>query len=206
MKTEDGPSNSHIELPVPHTSVPTRTMHRLPTPPSVNISLINTQNSIELAVPAHFLQNRMSTAPTLVTNPTPPSSKLASEPLHANTSFIHGFASEQLAKHFTMIDRELFMNVKFEELVTGDWLDCEEMMDILDWTQYLKDRARWKAESQCTHMSTALAALRVRFNLTVAFVNAEVVLAPLPSERLVVVSKFIWIAWVSSLALIFFHF
>lgn len=189
VKTEDGLSNS--DLPAPHTSVPTRTMHQLPTPPSVDISPINTQNSIELAVPADFLQSRMSTAPTLVTNPIPPSSKLASEPLQANISFIHGCASEQLAQHFTMIDRELFMNVKFEELVTGDWLDSEEIMDILDWTQYLKDRAR------CTHMSTALAALRARFNLTVAFVNAEIVLAP-PSERLVVVSKFIWIAWVGS--------
>ncbi len=201
MKAEDGTNHSHIELPA-HTSVPTRTMHQLPTPPNVDISPIDM--NIESAVPAEVLQNRMSTAPTLVANPTPPLSKLGSEALQVNTSFIHGYASEQLAQHFTMIDRELFMSVRFEELVTGEWLDCEEM-DILDWTQYLKDRARWKAESRCTHMSTALAALRARFNLTVAFVNAEVVLAP-PSERLFVVSKFIWIAWVSLLALILWKF
>lgn len=199
MENEDGTSQSHTELRT-NTSVPSQAMRQLPTPPSLEESPTDISNSIENVVPVEILQSRMSSAPTSAANlaiPTPPSSKFALEAPRMNASFIHSCAPEQLARHFTMIDRELFMSVKFEELVTGEWLDCEEM-DILDWAQYLKDRARWKAESRCANKTTALAALRARFNLTVAFVNAEVVLTP-SSERLYVVRRFIWVAWVSSL-------
>ncbi len=58
-----------------------------------------------------------------------------------------------------MIDRELFMGVKFEELVNDDWSECEEI-NVLDWAQYLKDRARWKVEGRFAVKTTALAALR----------------------------------------------
>ena len=94
-----------------------------------------------------------------------------------------------------MIDRELFMGVKFEELVLDDWTTCDEA-NILDWAQFLKDRARWKAESRCTHKTSALAAVRARFNLVANFTLSEVVLTH-PSERLLVMKKFIRIAWVS---------
>ena len=66
----------------------------------------------------------------------------------------------------------------------------------MDWTQFLKDRARWKSESRFPHKTSALAAVRARFNLMANFTKSEVVLA-LPSERALVVGKLIRIAWVS---------
>ncbi|KAI6020504.1 ras guanine nucleotide exchange factor domain-containing protein [Pisolithus marmoratus] len=65
--------------------------------------------------------------------------------------------------------------------------------DVLDWTQYLKDRARWKAESRFSHKTSALAAVRGRFNLMANFVISEIILTH-PSERHTLVSKFIRIA------------
>ena len=170
-----------------HSPKLTQSMHQSSTPPSIDDS----QTLIEGAVPAEILQSRMSTAASPL-NSTIKLTTLTASRMHC--SFILNFPAEQVAQHLTMIDRELFMSIKFEELVTGEWLECEEI-DILDWAQYLKDRARWKAESRYAHKTTALAALRARFNLMVAFVNAEVVLTP-PNERSSVVSKFTRIAWV----------
>jgi Gdp/GTP exchange factor required for growth at low temperatures len=111
-------------------------------------------------------------------------------------SFVHGYPAEELAQHFAMIDRELFIGVKFEELVSEHWMECEGI-DVLDWAQFLKDRTRWKAELRFPEKTTALAALWARFNLMVNFVVSEIVLTP-PSGRLALVNKFIRIAWVSS--------
>jgi hypothetical protein len=107
-----------------------------------------------------------------------------------------GYKAQTLVEHFSMIDRELFMGVKFEELVLDDWMSCEEV-NILDWVQFLKDRARWKAESRLTHKTSALAAVRARFNLVAHFTLSEVVLTH-PHERALLVKKFIRIAWVGS--------
>lgn len=96
-----------------------------------------------------------------------------------------------------MIDRELFMSVKFEELVLDDWMGCEEV-NVLDWAEYLKDRARWKAESRFPDKTSALAAVRARFNLLTNFVISEIVLTQ-PQERPALVGKFIRIAWKSYL-------
>jgi len=175
-----------------HTPMLTQSTHQLSTPPSIDVSLDDSQTLVEEAVPVEILQSRMSTAASPPLNPTIKFTAPTASRTHR--SFILSFSAEQLALHLTMIDRELFMSIKFEELVTGEWLECEEI-DILDWAQYLKDRARWKAESRYAHKTTALAAVRARFNLMVAFVNAEVVLTP-PNERSSVVSKFIRIAWV----------
>jgi hypothetical protein len=95
-----------------------------------------------------------------------------------------------------MIDRELFMSVKFEELVSNDWLACQEV-NVLDWAQYIKDRALWKAESRWPDKTSALAALRARFNLVANFTLSEIVLTQ-PSERAFLVGKFIRTAWVST--------
>ena len=111
-------------------------------------------------------------------------------------SFVHGYPAEVLAQHFAMIDRELFIGVKFEELVSEHWMECEGI-DVLDWAQFLKDRTRWKTELLFPEKTTALAALWARFNLMVNFVVSEIVLTP-PSGRPALVSKFIRIAWVRS--------
>jgi len=94
-----------------------------------------------------------------------------------------------------MIDRELFLGVKPEELILDDWMSCQEV-EVLDWAQYLKDRARWKAESRWSQKTSALGAVRGRFNLISNFVVSEIVLTH-PSDRAVLVGKFIRVALVS---------
>jgi len=78
--------------------------------------------------------------------------------------------------------------------VVDDWRNSVEESNILDWAQYLKDRARYKAERRVTPKTSALVAFRGRFNLFAKFVASEIVLTP-PNERLNLVSKFIRVAW-----------
>ncbi|KAI6021918.1 hypothetical protein EDC04DRAFT_2732342, partial [Pisolithus marmoratus] len=71
---------------------------------------------------------------------------------------------------------------------------CCQEVDVLDWTQYLKDGARWKAESSFSHRTSAvLAAVRGRFNLMATFAISEIILTH-PNERHTLVSKFIRVA------------
>lgn len=185
------------------TPLPTQTTHQIPHPPGLDNSSQTSDptTSIEVAVPLEILQSRLPTVETNSTLVNPPveatiSSKFAKpDAPRIHKSFILGYTAETLAQHFSMIDRELFISIKFEELVTDDWAECEEV-EVLDWAQYLKDRARWRAESRFAEKTTALAALRARYNLIVAFVVAEVVLTA-PAERHIVVGKFIRTAWVS---------
>ncbi|KII90143.1 hypothetical protein PLICRDRAFT_174923 [Plicaturopsis crispa FD-325 SS-3] len=158
------------------------------------------------AVPLDIARSRVSSRPSTsggspqrlshVNSPsiTSPSSKfVVPQGPRVHRSFILGYRAETLVQHFSMIDRELFMGVKFEELVLDDWMSCEEV-NVLDWAQYLKDRARWKAESRLAHKTSALAAVRARFNLIATFTLSEVVLTS-PNERAVVVGKLIRVAW-----------
>jgi len=96
-------------------------------------------------------------------------------------------------QHFSMIDRELFLGVKPEELILDDWMAGADV-PVSDWAQYLKDRSRWKAESRFPKKTSALAALRARFNLLANFVISEVVLTA-PGERHLLVAKLIRVAF-----------
>ncbi|KAF8900418.1 hypothetical protein CPB84DRAFT_1778876 [Gymnopilus junonius] len=202
---EDADNESEDAEGLPRTPVPLQTIHQLPSPSGLNPSPprteISKQPAVEDVVPLEILQSRMPppempSAPVRPSIETVLSSKfVSSEVPRAHRSFVTLYPAEQLAEHFAMIDRELFMGIKFEELVTEEWMECEEI-NVLDWSQYLKDRARWKAESQFPDKTTALAAVRARFNLMVAFVIAEVVLTP-PSERPNVINRLIRIAWKS---------
>ena len=183
------------ESVIPRTLLSTLPTYQLPTPPGADRSPKGVQSRVEDAVPVEMLTSRMSSVPLLTNHLPLPSGKFAGGTSSRHRSFILGCTAEQLAQHFSMIDRELFMSIKFEELVTGEWLECDPI-DVLDWVQYLKDRARWKAESRHSNKTTALAAVRARFNLVVSFVNTEVVLTP-PNERPLVISKFIRVAWAS---------
>ncbi|KAJ6539928.1 hypothetical protein B0H10DRAFT_2245371 [Mycena sp. CBHHK59/15] len=157
----------------------------------------------EDAVPLEILQSRMppmppiAVSPPAATVPRPSVSKFATaEAPRFHRSFIFGHRAQVLAGHFAMIDRELFMGVKFEE-VLDDWMAYEDV-EVLDWVQFLKDRARWKSEPEWADKINALAAVRARFNLMTNFIASEVVLSP-PNERPAVVAKFIRIAWHSYL-------
>ncbi|KAJ3936440.1 MAG: hypothetical protein NXY57DRAFT_885833 [Lentinula lateritia] len=152
--------------------------------------------AVEDAVPLEILQSRLSSelpsvTPERISKFVDPSIG----PKVAHRSFVLLFKAEDLAQHFAMIDRELFMTIKFEELLLEDWMYCEEV-DTLDWAQFLKDRARWKAEARLPEKTSALGAVRARFNLMVNFTVSEIVLTN-QTERLYVFSKFLRIAWKS---------
>ena len=200
---DDMSYDSDDALAAAHTPVPDQT-HGFSSATETDGSPFQSQAAqpvLEDTVPLVILRGRVPTADTANVKFVPPaietiiSSKFStSEAPRIHRSFVHDFPAEALAEHFAMIDRELFIGVKFEELVSEHWMECEGV-DVLDWAQFLKDRARWKVESRFPEKTTALAALRARFNLMVNFVVSEVVLTS-PAERPVLVNKFIRIAWV----------
>ncbi|KDQ55934.1 hypothetical protein JAAARDRAFT_314749 [Jaapia argillacea MUCL 33604] len=163
--------------------------------------------AVEDAVPLEILQSRVSSRPSTSSGPPPsrgpannlsvtsPSGRFASVPLpRVRRSFIFACRAETLAQHFALIDRELFLAIKTEELVSDDWAGCPEEANVLDWSQFLKDRARWKAESRGGPKTSAVVAARGRFNLLANFVLSEVVVAH-PHDRPHIVAKFIRIAY-----------
>jgi GDP/GTP exchange factor required for growth at low temperature len=172
-------------------------------PPRMNDS----KPAPEDAVPLEILQSRVPSRPsTSKGSPSAPAqntfiitppSKFISSSRRPHRSWVLGVSTDTVVQHFSMIDRELFLGVKPEELILDDWMSCQEV-NVLDWAQYLKDRARWKAESRWNQKTSALAAVRGRFNLIVNFVVSEIVLTH-PSDRAVLVGKFIRVAFVSFL-------
>lgn len=173
-------------------------------------SLPKSRPALEDVVPFEILQSRVSCRPSAthdpplsppshgpqVTSPlTSPQKLLAPAGRKSHRSWILNVKADTLVHHFSMIDRELFLGVKPEELILDNWMSCEEV-DVLDWAQYLKDRAQWKAQSRFDQKTSALAAVRGRFNLMANFVISEIILTP-PTERHTVASKFIRIAIVS---------
>ena len=120
-------------------------------------------------------------------------------PIHR--SFILINRSHQLAEHFTMIERDLFMGIKFEDLVSSS-IDASEVsgvMDVLDWNVYTRERAKLRAEAKKgadVIVPTDLTAVEARFYLMVKFTASEILLTQ-PQERPALVSKFIRLAFVS---------
>jgi GDP/GTP exchange factor required for growth at low temperature len=163
---------------------------------------IGKQPPLEDVVPLEILQSRvtaeespqlMRSQPTIRSSPPSNTYGFVEAPhVPSHHSIVRLYHADVLAEHFAMIDRELFMGVRFEELVLGDWMNCQEV-DVIDWAQFLKDRARWKAEARYPEKTSALAAVRARFNLLANFTISEVVLTR-PQDRALVVSKFIRIA------------
>ena len=158
----------------------------------------------EPAVPLEILQSRIPSRPT--SRPTTADSSLKtslsrftrSETRHR--SFILNYRASTLAEHFAMIDREVFMSIRFEELMLDDWMAVKEV-DVLSWGQFLKDRAQWKVTSRFPEKTSALGAARGRFNLMANFTVAEIVLTS-PNDRPILVGKFIRIAWVTCFPLL----
>ncbi|KAG1750327.1 uncharacterized protein EDB91DRAFT_1216985 [Suillus paluster] len=168
-----------------------------PTSPPARMS--DLKPAPEDAVPLEILQSRVPSRPStshgspkasqfIITSP----SKFIPPGRKQHRSWILTTSTDTVVQHFSMIDRELFLGVKPEELILDDWMSCQEV-NVLDWAQYLKDRARWKAESRWSQKTSALAAVRGRFNLLVNFVVAEIVMTH-PSDRAMLVGKFIRVA------------
>ncbi|KAG0706180.1 hypothetical protein DFH29DRAFT_846268 [Suillus ampliporus] len=192
--TEDYFTSGHLE-----SSVPFEGMFGGSGPTSPLARMSDLKPAPEDAVPLEILQSRVPSRPSTshgspkaspftITSP----SKFISPSRKQYRSWILNSSTDAVVQHFSMIDRELFLGVKPEELILDDWMSCQEV-NVLDWAQYLKDRARWKAESRWSQKTSALAAVRGRFNLLVNFVVAEVVTTH-PSDRAMLAGKFIRVA------------
>lgn len=173
------------------------------TPPQAHA---DAKPAIEDAVPVEILQSRVPSRPGTSSGPPPPRhgnglsltsppSKFISEKHRWHRSFVMEWGSELLIQHFSMIDRELFLGLKFEELVAQDWINVGDDANILDWAEFLRERARLRAEGRIGQKTSALNLVRARFNLVSNFVQSEIVLTH-PSQRATVYAKFVRMAWV----------
>ena len=167
--------------------------------PSTSRSAEDKKPAVEDVLPPEILRGRLAAQAPVPTVP----AKLPSNPARIRTmdgshrSWVLAVPTVALAIHFSMIDRELFLAIKFEELVSDDWRSSEaaQAANVLDWGQFLKDRARLKTQGVEGYPTSALVAARARFNLLTNFVVSEIV-DTLPSERASVAAKFIRVAWV----------
>ncbi|KAI0313469.1 hypothetical protein OF83DRAFT_1141131 [Amylostereum chailletii] len=165
-----------VEPPVPDEILKSRLTASIPPTP------LSPQNSVRSGGSRQTNQGSSVLSPPRPRNP------------RVHRSWVHGYNSGELAEHFTLIDKELFLGVKFEELVGDDWVSVVDEANVLDWGVFLKERARWKAEGRDGYKTSALVAARARFNLMAYFVLSEIVLTH-PAARPALVGKFIRIAW-----------
>ena len=168
-------------------------------------ALSEAKPKIDEAVPEEILLSRIpsrtSETADLSTRSSPPQRlgqqtyvMTKSPSANVHRSFILHYRAEKLVQHFSIIDREIFLGIKFEELVSDEWMQSNEDYNVRDWMQFLRDRRR-KAELRGKGKLSVLSAARARFNLVANFVVSEVALTN-PHDRVVVVGKFIRIAWV----------
>jgi GDP/GTP exchange factor required for growth at low temperature len=178
-----------------------------PTPSTASRSAEEKKPAIEDVLPPEILRGRLA-APGQVQTVAAPIPTPARVPTNPGTarSWVLAVPTVALAIHFSMIDRELFLAIKFEELVSDDWRSGEaaQAANVLDWGQFLKDRARLKAQGVEGYPTSALIAARARFNLLTNFVISEIV-DTVPAERPTLAAKFIRVAWVRPNLLFTFH-
>lgn len=185
------------------TPTPRQTTHPIGNSVSQDRVLSEAKPKIDEAVPEEILLSRLPSRtsdeqparpllPQRHGQPSYVSSKLPNTNVYR--SFILQYRAEKLVQHFSVIDREIFLGIKFQELVSDEWMQSSEDFNVRDWMQFLRDRRR-KAELRGKAKLNVLSAARARFNLVANFVVSEIALTS-PHDRIVVVGKFIRIAWV----------
>jgi GDP/GTP exchange factor required for growth at low temperature len=120
-------------------------------------------------------------------------------PVHR--SFLLFYKTEELATQFALIERDLLCSITWHELVEAQWCDREGQFDVLDWEAFLKRRARDMVEARArgeVPKANAVQASVARFNIVALWVGSEIVLTTNLEERVALVSKFIRLAWVST--------
>lgn len=192
------------------TPTPRQTTHPINAPhtQSPHAPSAEAKPKVDEAVPEEILLSRIpsrpstSDGPSAKSSPGQPRSPQTAYSLHktpgnmpvVHRSFVLYFRAEKLAAHFALIEREIFLGIKFEELVSEQWMASMDETDVRDWMQFLRDRRR-KVELRGRGKVSVLSAARARFNLVANFVVSEIALTN-PHDRVYVVSKFIRIAWV----------
>lgn len=127
-------------------------------------------------------------------------SRVASSPFTPHhESFVLMNRSTKIAQHLTMIESDLWRNVKFEDLVVPSIaLDAEMKVDVLYWGDFRERLHKLKGNTnQPSRHPNDLWIVRARFQLMVMFTASEVLLTR-DALRPVIVCKFIRIALVSN--------
>lgn len=91
-----------------------------------------------------FFGSRTSLAPKSTVLPAPSLAPTIAPPSHR--SFLLDHKSDTLARHFTIIERDLLNKVTWQELVSMEWRKRPDIGEVTSWDAYLKQRARLNAQ------------------------------------------------------------
>ncbi|GAA5956775.1 hypothetical protein JCM8115_003814 [Rhodotorula mucilaginosa] len=157
-----------------------------------------TPPTVTPAPPTHKpnLTARLFGAPSVEKKaPTTASVSAVSPPGHR--AFVLYFRTDVLARQFALIERDLLRLVRYQELADGSWRHYIGETDVLDWDGHVKDRRRADvaALESGQRASSAVQDVIARFNLTANWVTSEVLLTASSDERVVVLAKFIRLAF-----------
>ena len=119
-------------------------------------------------------------------------------PLAPKRSWILDFRTDSIARHLSIIDRDLLQHLHFDQLVSLEWARPVPEITIYDWMWFIKWDAEKKAASRGAPYRniptiSSVSALRARFNLVLMWTATEIVLTP-SSDRATLVNKFIRLA------------
>ena len=116
-------------------------------------------------------------------------------------SWIMDYRSDTLARHFSIIDRDLLTNLQFDQIVSLEWARPVPEITVYDWEWFIKwDAERKNALKEAPYRNlptiSSVSACRARFNLMLMWTATEIVLTP-ARDRPSLVDKFIRLASVS---------
>ncbi|TIB17082.1 hypothetical protein E3P92_01191 [Wallemia ichthyophaga] len=112
-------------------------------------------------------------------------------------SWILDYKTEELSKQFSLIEKDLFNEIKFEDIEKLDnWKEEYLKFDtIINWVSFMKEVARRKVSSNENLHGSSIKIVIARFNMTVRWVASEILITDSPEDRSAVVSKFIRLAF-----------
>ena len=113
--------------------------------------------------------------------------------IHNHQSFILTARTLKIAQQFTRIESDLWRSVQVEDLIMSPITDLDPTLPILDWAEFTLNRDKYG--SKFGRPSSALLAVRARFDITAMFTASEILMTAAPL-RPILVEKFIKIAMV----------
>ncbi|EJU00241.1 ras GEF [Dacryopinax primogenitus] len=186
---------------------------------TISVTPANSEKAVRLppasAAPARPHASSIGSVSPLPVIPPPPSYKMD----HVSLILMHG--STELAEAFCLIDCEMMLAIRFEEILHLEWYGrIQTEPDVLDWVSFIKNRAVVRYELQQKHRKmrnqrhsatspdqptmriaegsirklSDIAAIKARFNLMVHWIAHEILLTH-PTRRVELVNKLIRIAY-----------
>lgn len=173
--------------PIPSSAVPATTpsLVQFPCPEAEDpqhLSVVDKRVKRKSSVRRFFTTSRTSIAapPPALTQlaPVPGTKSAVLPPEHR--SFLMQHRTEILAQHFCIIEKDLLEKVTWQELVSGRWAERSHIGEVTDWSVYIKQRARQKAELQrasadasAVAKSSNVQVIIQRFNLMCNWIASE---------------------------------